>query len=108
MKAERTYKKQASRTLVQKSRRHKAMNMSVKQPCSPVVQLRTSVSCGTKLFKYADNESEEVGNKMEAYLDPADPQQGSAPGKVNVLCKTMNAFTAVHENPLTFAQTPCR
>lgn len=90
MKAERIYKKQAPRTLVQKSQRHKAMNMSVKQPCSPVVQLRTSVSCGTKFFKYADNESEEVGNKMEAYLDPADPQRGSAPG--NVLCNTMKAL----------------
>lgn len=91
MKAERTYKKQASRTLAQKNRRHKAMNMSVKQPCSPVVQLSTSVYCGTKLFKYADNESEEVGNKMKAYLDPADRQRGSAPGE-NVLCKTMNAL----------------
>ena len=90
MKAERTYKKQASRTLVQKNRRHKAMNMSVKQLCSPVVQLRTSVYCGTKLFKYADKESEEVGNKMKAYLDPADPQYGSAPG--NVLSKTMEAL----------------
>ena len=90
MKAERTYKKQASRTLVQKNRRYKAMNMSVKQPCSPVVQLRTSVYCGTKLFKYADKESEEVGNKMKAYLDPADPQYGSAPG--NVLSKTMEAL----------------
>lgn len=70
MKAERTYKKQASRTLVQKNRRYKAMNMSVKQPCSPVVQLSTSVYCETKLFKYADNGSEKVGNKMKAYLDP--------------------------------------
>lgn len=90
MKAERTYKKQASRTLVQKSRRHKAMNMSVKQPCSPVVQLKTFVYCGTKFFKYANNKSEKVGNKMEAYLDPADPQHGSAPG--NVLSKTMEAL----------------
>lgn len=90
MKAERTYKKQASRTLVQKNRRYKAMNMSVKQPCSPIVQLSTSVYCETKLFKYADNGSEKVGNKMKAYLDPADPQRGSAPG--NVLSKTMKAL----------------
>ena len=99
MEAERLYTKQPSRTIQQKRGGEGALEMVDNRPAGynyskdelKTAQLKTHVYCRTKEFKYDKHNSETAGNKIMAYLDPTDPQQGSEPS-TSALSKTKEAF----------------
>ncbi|MEH2791928.1 hypothetical protein V7T18_14900 [Segatella copri] len=88
MKAERTYKKQASRTLVQKKNK-KGVCQTLNYQLSNIIDKNGPLQMKTKVMKHEigefyddvkSNTKEVVGTRVDVLLDPHDPQHGSEPG----------------------------
>lgn len=88
MKAERTYKKQASRTIVQKKNK-KGVCQTLNYQLSNIIDKNGPLQMKTKVMKHEigefyddlnSNTKEVVGTRVDVLLDPHDPQHGSEPG----------------------------
>lgn len=98
MKAERTYKKQASRTLVQKKNRT-GVCQTLNYQLGNILEKNGPLQMKTKLMQHETGNfyddlfsqtGEDVGTRVDVLLDPHDIQYGSEPGAD--LNRTMNAI----------------